>query len=185
MDVGRLKGLGATYSALIVSPIGRLQGEVDLILQHLVAIGKPLLYISLNKPQVVVEAALQKKGIKTDAIVFVDTVAESLGQASGMEKENVIHVANPADLTSLHIALSDFLRKSKGEASILVDALATLLIYNGEDLVVKFTRDLVEKSRQSRTVVFTQPAGGTEFLAKIAVFFSTVLRDENGAKKVD
>jgi len=173
MDLDKLKKRGNRYSALIVTPIEGLQENINQACKQLVETGNPLLYVSLNKPHGVVKAALEEKGIATDKIFFVDTIAKSLGQAT--PEEHVVHVENPADLTSLQIAISEFLEKIERDKSILIDALATLLIYNSEELAVKFIRDVLEKSAESRTVVFTPSAKGTGFVEKISVFFDEVM----------
>jgi len=174
MDLKKLKKLGKKYSVLIISPIESLQKNINQACGHLVKTGKPVLYVSLNKPHDTVKAALEKQGIATQKIFFVDCLAQPSGKPP--RDDNVIHVESPADLTSLEIAIAEFLEKIQGEKSVLVDALATLLIYNSEELTIKFTKSILEKSQDSRTVIFTPSAKGTGFVEKIGVFFDQSIK---------
>jgi len=169
MDLKKLKKLGKKYSILITSPIGDLQKNINQVCGYLVKKGKPVLYVSLNKPHTTVKTALEKQGIRTKKIFFIDCLAQPSAQVP--PSRNVIHIESLADLTSLEIAIAEFLEKIKGEKSVLIDALATLLIYNSEELTIKFTKSVLEKSQDSRTVIFTPSAKGTGFIEKIAVFF--------------
>jgi len=177
MDLKKFKKLGKKYSVLITSPIEGLQKNINQVCGHLVARGSPLLYVSLNKPHETIKAALEKQGIDTQKIFFIDCLAQPSGQAP--PPQNVIHIENPADLTSLEIAIAEFLEKIQGEKSVLIDALATLLIYNSEELTIKFTKSVLEKSQDSRTVIFTPSAKGTEFIEKIGVFFDEAIKLES------
>jgi len=176
MYLNKLKKLGRKYSVLVTSPIGDLQKNINKVCAHLVKTGKPVLYISLNKPHKTVKEALEKQGIATEKIFFIDCLTQASGQPT---RNHVIHIENPADLTSLEIAISEFLEKIQGEKSVLIDALATLLIYNSEELTTKFTKSVLEKSQDSRTVIFTPSAKGTGFIEKIAVFFDEVINLES------
>lgn len=177
MDLKKLKKLDKQYSVLITSSIEDLQKNINEVCKYLVATKSPLLYVSLNKPHDTVKAALEKQGIDTKKIFFVDCLAQPSGKPP--RDANVIHVESPADLTSLEIAISEFLEKIKGEKAVLIDALATLLIYNSEELTIKFTKSVLEKSQDSRTVIFTPSAKGTGFIEKIAVFFDEGVKLES------
>ncbi len=177
MNLTKIEKFGNNYSVLVVSPIDELQDNINTVCKQLVASGGSLLYISLNKPHTAVKEALEAAGVATEKIFFVDIIAKSLGQET--KEENVIHVENPADLTSLQIAITEFLEKIDKDKSILIDALATLLIYNTEEMTIKFSKEILEKSRDSRTVVFTPDAKGTGFIEKIAVFFDDMIKAED------
>jgi len=177
MDLKKIKKIGKKYSLLITSPIEGLQKSINQVCQYLVKTGKPVLYVSLNKPHDAVRTILEKQGIVTKKIFFIDCLAQPSGQVP--PSQNVIHIESPADLTSLEIAISEFLEKIKGEKSVLIDALATLLIYNSEELTIKFTKSVLEKSQDSRTVIFTPSAKGTGFIEKIAVFFDEAISLES------
>jgi len=173
MDL-KLESFGDAYSALIISPIAKMQDGVSEACSQLVESG-PILYVSLNKEYLAAKDLLEKHGVKTDTISFVDT----LGKFSdlGTTDDQVTRIENPADLTSLNIAITEFLKKNSNKGAIVVDALATLLIYNSEDLAVKFVKDLVLKSRDAKTLVFTPDAKGTSFIEKVSVFFDQTIFD--------
>ncbi len=177
MDLSKLKKLDKQYSILITSPIEGLQENINEVCKHLVEKGAPVLYVSLNKPHKAVKAALEKQGITTKKIFFIDCLTRP---SNGIPlPQNVTHIESPADLTSLEIAISEFLEKIQGEKSVLIDALATLLIYNSEELTIKFTKSVLEKSQDSQTIIFTPSAKGTEFIEKIAVFFDEAIKPED------
>lgn len=179
MKLNKLKTLGNKFSALVVSPIEKLQDNLNQTCKYLVETGNPLLYVSLNKPHDVVKQTFEKVGIDTSRIFFIDCLAKSSDQVS--DQTHVIHIENLADLTSLEIAISEYLEKIEGKKSVVIDALATLLIYNSEELTIKFAKSVLQKAQGSRLVVFTPSAKGTSFVQKIGVFFSTIinLEEEN------
>ncbi|RMF06697.1 hypothetical protein D6764_01620 [Candidatus Woesearchaeota archaeon] len=174
MDVcEKLKGLGENYSALIVTPISLLKDELLHVVRKATGTGLPILLLTLNKPQEALDEQFRAEGIDTSKILYVDCIAKSLGTVT--RKKNVIHIEHASDLTSINIAVSEFIEKIKTEKFIIIDALATLLIYNSEDMVVKFVRSVVQSARGSRLICFTPSAKGLSFIEKISVYFDEVV----------
>lgn len=176
MGLSKLKTLGNKYSALVVSPIEKLQSSINQTCRDLVETGNPLLYVSLNKPHDIVKQAFEKIGIDTSKIFFIDCLAKSSSLTP--TQTHVVHVENPAELTSLEIAISEFLDKIEGEKSVVIDALATLLIYNNEELTIKFAKSVLHKAQESRVVIFTPSAKGTDFVQKVGAFFGELINLE-------
>ena len=122
------------------------------------------------KPPVLSENQLfEQNRINTDKIFYIDCIGKSLGKVSA--KGKVIHIESPSDLTSLSIAIFEFLDKIEKEKQVIIDSLATLLIYNAEELVIEFVQDLLERATNSKIIVFTPTTKGTTFIEKIPIAF--------------
>src|SRR3989344_1910519 len=103
-------------------------------------------FVTLNKPAVSLEVALQRFGISTENIFFVDAV--SGGLRKGREKENMLYISSPEAFTELSIAVSEILRTGKFDA-LLFDSLSTLLIYDNGDRAERFAASLIEKTKST------------------------------------
>ncbi len=177
MKIMELDGLdGKSYSVLAVSPPDRLQEAADGMIGEYTKAGIAGVYVCFNKPQKAVKELLEKRGVDTSKVFFIDCITASLGEAEN--EKNVIHIQSPSDLTSLSIAINEFLEKVPGEKFLLIDALATLLIYNTEALVIKFVKSMVEETSRYglKTVMLTPEARGGDLVNRISLYFDKVLR---------
>ena len=64
----------------------------------------------------------------------------------------------------------------KGEKFLIIDALSTLLIYNDENKVAKFVKEITEYASQNDVdvIAFSPKTKGEELLNKIFNFFDKV-----------
>lgn len=173
LDLNKLNNLGTQYSALVVTPITDLNPSLIEITKAAVAEDKPILFISFNRPQESVARGMEAQSIKTDKIFFIDCISKSLGNVT--RKKNVIHIESASDLTALNIAVNEFYSKIPGPKYVIVDALATLLIYSPEELVVKFVRSVLEGAQESKIACFTPNAKGEGFIDRIGPNFDLVM----------
>lgn len=164
-------------SVLTIVPVEKLQKNINKTIKGLTAKGIPGVYVCFNRPQRAANASLEKEGIDTGRVFFIDCIATSLGNSSG-KAENTVHVQSPADLTSLRIAIDEFIEKIPGRKFLVVDALATLLIYNSEELVLKFVKSLMEMARKDIEIfVLTPDTKGGELINKVSLFFDEVKKE--------
>ena len=154
-------------SVLIVSSVENLQGKINEAVRTLQDI--PGVYVSLNKTQKSVEDILKSRGIHTEKLFFIDCVT------SEQKRTDVLHIA-PQDLETLNAAIHSFVRELKGERFIVIDALSTLLIYNNENKVAQFVKEITEYSSEEdvRVIAFSPKTRGEELLNKIFNFFDEV-----------
>jgi archaellum biogenesis ATPase FlaH len=162
-------------SALIITPVEKMQEEINKAVRTL---GESVcIYVSLNKTQKSIEQILKQNKINTEKIFFIDCVT------SEKTKDDVLHIS-PKDVDKLAYAIQDFISEIKSKKSIIIDALSTLLIYNDENKVAAFIKNITEYSSQKGVdvVAFSPITKGEELLNKIFNFFDKVKKEENETK---
>ena len=153
-------------SKLIITSVENLQKEVNRTVKNLE--GSIGIYVSLNKTQKSIEKIFLKEKISTKKIFFIDCVTQE------KTNEEVLHIP-PNDLEKIKISIESFLEDIKGEKYLLIDALSTLLIYNPENQVAAFIKEVTEKSSDNlKVVAFSPETKGEELLEKIFNFFDEV-----------
>ena len=154
-------------SLLIITPVERLQEKVNYIVKSFKDM--PGIYVSLNKTQKSTEEILKISGINTKKLFFIDCVA------SKKTRDDVLHIA-PDRLDLLDSAVGAFIKSIKGKKFLVIDALATLLIYNNEDGVAKFVKKITEYASEKdvEIVALSPKTKGEELLNKIFNFFDKV-----------
>lgn len=154
-------------SLLVISSVETLQKRLNAVVQSLNHM--PGIYVSLNKTQKSTVDILEKAKIDTKKIFFIDCVTT--------EKidDGVLHIA-PNKLDLLSAAIQEFIQDIEGEKFLVLDALSTLLIYNDENKVAAFVKEVTEyASKNDVTVVaFSPETKGEELLNKIFNFFDKV-----------
>ena len=154
-------------SLLIITSVEKLQYSVNSAVKSFKNI--PGIYVSLNKTQKSTENILRKNNINTNKIFFIDCVT------SEKTREDVLHIA-PDQLDLLSSAINAFIKDIKGKKFLILDALSTLLIYNDENKVAKFVKEITEYASQNdvKVVAFSPKTKGEELLNKIFNFFDEV-----------
>jgi archaellum biogenesis ATPase FlaH len=154
-------------SLLIISPVESLQDNITgEIKKKADWVG---IYVGLNKTQKSTEDTLKKNKIDTSKLFFIDLVTTE------KTREDVLHI-RPDQLDLLGEAITTFIRDIEGNKFIVVDALSTLLIYNSENVVAKFVKDITDQasSNNVQVIAFTPKTVGEELLNKIFNFFDDV-----------
>jgi archaellum biogenesis ATPase FlaH len=154
-------------SQLTITSVEKLQSEITNSMKLLK--GMIGIYISLNKTQASTEELLRKQGIQTENIFFVDCVTTE------KTRDDVLHIS-PDSLDTLSQAITDFIKDINGDKFLIIDALSTLLIYNNENKVAKYTKEVTDlASRHGVTfLAFSPKTQGEELLDKIFNFFDKV-----------
>jgi len=129
------------------------------------------IYVSLNKTQKSTEDILKKSGVRTDKMFFIDCVTTE------KSRDDVLHIS-PEQLDMLSDAIKEFIKEISGEKYLLIDALSTLLIYNNENKVAKFVKEVTECATDNnvKMIAFSPKTQGEELLNKIFNFFDKVER---------
>ncbi|MFA5856944.1 MAG: hypothetical protein WC867_06295 [Candidatus Pacearchaeota archaeon] len=154
-------------SLLIITSVENLQKEIN---DNLKTFQKtPGIYVSLNKTQKSVEDILNKENIDTKKLFFIDCVT------SDKIRDDVLHIP-PNDLDKLSYAISSFIKEIKDEKFLIIDALSTLLIYNNENKVAAFVKEITNfaSEKNVKIVAFSPQTKGEELLNKIFNFFDEV-----------
>ncbi len=176
MVLKKIESLGDQYSVMVITPVERIPDTANKIIKSYLKDGASGVYIALNKPHKSVEKLMKADKIKTEKIFFIDCM-KTMKEAK--KEERVSHIQNPSDLTSMNIALNQFMEKIEGKKFLILDSLTTLLIYNKENLVIMFVKSLIDEMRKrdsAKMVILTPEPRGGELINKIALFFDRVVR---------
>jgi len=141
----------------------------------------PGLVVSVNIPASALQKQFQSAGISTNKIFFIDFAS---GTPSIAREDNVLHLSRPSDLTSLSIAISQFLEAIEGKKFLIIDTINTFLIYNTPNILASFVHSLSEKAHKHelKLCVFATPEN--ELLNKIAPFFDNTFGLNHEAAEV-
>jgi len=155
-------------SVLVTTSVENLQNGINSVMRTFGDVSG--IYVSLNKTRSGVEKALQKARINTNKVFFIDCVS------SEEEKDENILYLKPSDLDTLAYSINTFVKQIKQRKYILIDSLATLLIYNDENKVARFVKTITEFASQKdvEVIALSQKTSGEELLKKIFNFFDKV-----------
>jgi CBS domain-containing protein/sulfur relay (sulfurtransferase) DsrF/TusC family protein len=102
------------------------------------------IFVTVNKPYFSIAESLNKKGIRTENFYFIDASSEEGETRSG---KNFEKIKSPADMTEIMLATEKVLQKKKF-FGLIFDSVSTLLTYQSEEMVTRFTHSLVNKLRK-------------------------------------
>ncbi|MBI5224353.1 hypothetical protein HY989_00620 [Candidatus Micrarchaeota archaeon] len=127
------------------------------------------IYVSLNKNAKKAIEELGKTNASVEKIFMIDCVS------SEKMDENILQI-NPRELGKLSFAIREFLHEIPGEKWLILDSLSTLLIYNNDNKVAQFMKEITEYSSEKgvHVMAFTPKTGEEELLNKIYGFFDKV-----------
>jgi archaellum biogenesis ATPase FlaH len=154
-------------SILVLTSVENLQDEITAEVMGFN--GKVGIYVSMNKTQRSTEELLKKGKISTERLFFIDCVTTE------KTRDDVLHVS-PEQLDLLATAISAFIHDIPGEKFLIIDALSTLLIYNNENKVAKFVKEVTETAARKdvQVIAFSPKTQEEELLQKIFNFFDKV-----------
>lgn len=150
---------------LVVVNVDELQSKIVEKLKTLKGYG---VFISLNKRARATMDFLKNNDLDPDKFFFIDCITSSSDQ-------EVIHM-KPDELDLIDVALTAFLDDIKDDKFIIIDSVATLLIYNAENKVAAFIKNMIRHSMERNVDIyaFSQKMGGEDLLTKIYNFFDEV-----------
>jgi archaellum biogenesis ATPase FlaH len=128
-------------------------------------------YVTLNRPYVSLNKFLESAKIDIDSMFFIDT-STKMSSIASPDADNCIFIESPSALTSLSIAVTEIVNNSNPEY-VLFDSLSTLSIYNPENAIIKFTNDLINKTRasESKLILISIGSGeGDKVIEKVSMF---------------
>ncbi|MFA6072793.1 MAG: hypothetical protein WC758_01640 [Candidatus Woesearchaeota archaeon] len=158
-------------STLIIIDVKDLQKEINKLIKLRNSIFG--IYVSLNKTHEDVEKILKNSGVDTRKLFFIDCVTNE------RKEEDVLHV-RPTDLDKLSYIINVYIKEIPGKKFLLIDALSTLLIYNGGNKVAQFIKSVTEYSaiKDVEFIALSPKTEGEDVLdKKIFNFFNEVKED--------
>ncbi|MCK9579698.1 MAG: hypothetical protein M0Q92_04520 [Methanoregula sp.] len=133
---------------LLIASAAEIRGKNIELIKVLQAKNYHVLVITTNQPYDILKKNYEKAGIPMEAITIVDTVTK---HAMGHEHEpvkNCRFVNNPADMTSIGIAITESLSGLKDKkVSLLFDSVNSMLIYISSQNITKFIHFITNKLR--------------------------------------
>jgi archaellum biogenesis ATPase FlaH len=153
-------------SVLITTKVESLQKEINRCIKP---ISEACIYVSLNKAKKAAEEVLKKANVKTEKIFFIDCVATEENE------EDVVNI-KPQELDKISYAIYRFIKEIKGKKFIIIDSFVTFLIYNNENKVARFIKEITEYSSKPEVelIAISQKTQGEELLKKVYNFFDEV-----------
>lgn len=108
----------------------------------------PGVYVTVNKPYSALVTSLQRDGIQTQHLLFIDAISKSVGEGK-QRVPNCIFVAGPDNLVDIGIAVTEAIARYKAEDRpfLFLDSLSTLLLHNASTSVGKFSHFTIAKMR--------------------------------------
>ena len=100
------------------------------------------LYVSLNKQYKDILNMLQKERINQSRILFIDSISISPPKEANIE--NCVYNKSPQSLTSLSLTIAAAVTNADFDF-IIFDSISTLLVYNNQKTVERFTQYIISK----------------------------------------
>jgi len=132
---------------LQIAPSTQYFKKVCGTLKKLLGAKKSLIYVTTNKPYTHIENLLKKENVTTKETFFIDCISKTVGSVPKEEPKNCLFINGPQEITGLSLAISQATKSLPGDKIILFDSLSTLLIYNSEHTIGKFSNFIINKLR--------------------------------------
>jgi KaiC/GvpD/RAD55 family RecA-like ATPase len=133
---------------LIMASAAEIRASNIQLIRILLEKGYHVLVITTNQPYDILKKNYEKNGIAMERISVVDTVTKYAIGHDHAPVANCRFVSNPADMTSIGIAVTESLSGLKGEkVSLLFDSVNSMLIYISSANITKFIHFTTNKLR--------------------------------------
>ncbi len=128
---------------LVILPDDQYLDNLMYLVKNLQQNYDKILYVTVNRPYQMLVRAMLKQKVPTDKFIFIDTISGTNKELIKKE-DNCYFISNPAAFTELNLLISDIYAEQNPPA-IIFDSLASLLIYEDTQMVVKFAHNLISK----------------------------------------
>lgn len=166
-----------SYVALATVDAKRYDEVNTKIIKYLVEKSNtPGVYVTLNKPFKTIQSKLQKAGVDTRLIIFIDAVTKT----GGVEKsDECLFIGSPQNLSDISIAMDQAIRALPQQKKfVFFDSLSTLLMYNKPSVVAKFIHFLSGRMRIWKVngiIISLQKKQDKELIDELSQFCDTSL----------
>lgn len=170
-----LDGLEKPIVLALIDPIKYQDAIVELV-KYFAARTPRGIYVSLNKPYAVLSKNLDKAGVQTGSLFFVDAITNV---PSANESPEAACLGSGIDLSNLCIGISKAVSRFSEEKFLFLDSLSTLLIYNDPRAVAKFAHLLTEKMRRwgtSGSLLTVEMNAERDVVSQLAPFCDKVVK---------
>lgn len=139
------KELSDNETILLITPSGKYN---DLIADNAkkLASDNSVLYITLNKTYDSLKEIFEKKGVKTENMVFIDAISKTFKDTPDMT-DQCYYCSSPNSFTEISLVISKVIKE--GFDYLIFDSLTSLLVYEGKAPVSKFVSNIVNKMKHA------------------------------------
>ncbi len=135
---------------LVVVPKEQYLAKTIEILKELEMSMEKICYVCLTQPYSALSDLLKKNNIDKDKFRFIDVLTNTVQNTNSTS--NCTYVSGPSALTEIGVAFSKITENTNGS---LIDSITSLLVYEDENSVIRFTHSLMTKTRiQEMKAVF-------------------------------
>lgn len=127
---------------LIVVPKEQYLAKTIEILKDLESSMEKICYVCLTQPYSTLSDFFKKNNISESKFRFVDVMTNTVQDAKSTQ--DCAFVSGPSALTEIGVAFS---KMSENTNASLIDSITTLLVYENENSVIRFTHSLMTKTR--------------------------------------
>ena len=106
-----------------------------------------VIYVTTNKPYTHIMNIFKQEGLAVEKIFFVDCISKEVLNTLPAETENCMFVEGPQDIVGISFAINAGIEHMPGDKILFFDSLSTLLMYNDEFVVGRFSNFIVNKLR--------------------------------------
>jgi KaiC/GvpD/RAD55 family RecA-like ATPase len=146
MAISNFRKLGDSLAVLVIAQAENLEDNTTDIVREVLKKGTSCLYVTINQPYKRMLQLLEKKGIDTKKVFFIDCITKESG-GRPVENDNVYYISSPSNLTDLDISIKEGLESIDGEKMLFFDALSTMLIYSKPGPFAKFAHSVMTKMK--------------------------------------
>lgn len=153
MPVNLKKTIGNSRVVLLITPTSTYSQEIIDLLKQLGESYNRICYVSLNRYCTNLKSLFETSKIEMKKFFIIDCVSKDV--IGPKKPKNCELLTGPSELNEIKLSVSKNLKAGKCDA-LFFDSLSTLLLYNDDDLTVKFVRNLVKQLVEANcTAVFT------------------------------
>lgn len=183
--VREFNGLPDNFILLVILDTSNYH-EVNLdILQHFSNKKQmPGVYVSFNRTSNDIINNLVKNNIDVKKIFFIDCITHTVVN-NPEDKENVLFVKSPQNLTDVGVAFSELAKSIKvADKFLFFDSISTLLVYHKSEQVMKFAHFIINKARMGgfKGIFISLNRNDEKVLIKTVAQFCDKIIDLGGEK---
>lgn len=171
-------------SLIVLCPPEKLNDLRVEVLRELLDAKQNGIYVSLNKPYDSIDHSLEKAGLSTSKLFYVDCIT-TLVSPGKLDKKNpkVFHVSSPASIAEeglLPHEIEKFITEVPHPKFIVIDTLRTLVLYNKPKTITSFMRHVIKiaGNLQAKIVVLTIIHPDDKITNSIVPLFDVILNME-------
>ena len=137
-----MKGKKNGIILYLINPEEYLKGIIKMMKKT----GGNFIYVTATKPCKSIITSLEKNGIDKDRVMFIDCISKSVDEKA-VACPNCILLDSPQNLPEIGIAVNVGIKSTEGKATLLLDSISTLLLYNDANTVGRFSNFLINRMK--------------------------------------